>query len=797
MTILLPSEKSKREVDKLPLIPLRNQVPFPFVELPVIFGRTKSINGLLEAYDDGEKVVVVAQKDPELDEPEKEDLYDVGVVCEIDHLVRVDGTVHASFVGLKRVKITDVYLEEDYWQSKVDRFESIPGTEEGKLKVLADHLVRKVKQAFNLGRSFDPMILRKLSQNEKINLAELVDRIAFSLDLNVEDKQKILELKSLDKRLETVTDRLTHEIKVLRLDQSIEKKTKDKFEKRMKENILRERKKAIDNELEKIGASGDDEEIRELRKKIKKANMPKEVRKKADKELDRLAKMNAFAPGASYVRTYLEWLTEIPWRVKENGKVSLERSGKILDEDHHGLEDVKERVTEYLAVMKLKQSENKETKDKNPGITNGAANILCFIGPPGVGKTSLGKSIARALDRKFVRVSLGGIRDEAEIRGHRRTYVGALPGRIIQGIKDAETKNPVFMLDEIDKVGQDFRGDPSAALLEALDPEQNREFSDHYLDVPYDLSEVFFILTGNVTDTIPRPLLDRLEVIRFSGYTEEEKVKIAQKHLFPKQLKQHALSEKDFVLTEKLATDLVKRYTREAGVRELERVIAKLCRKVAKRKAEDSKLKPKMNIQTAHRLLGPPKFSQRLKGKKDEVGVSTGLAWTQTGGEILFIEVALMPGKGNLLLTGQLGDVMQESCKAALSYVRSHWQDFGIKDKDFAKKTDFHIHVPEGAVKKDGPSAGIAIASALVSALTDKEIKRDIGMTGEITLRGRVLEIGGVKEKVLAAHRAGLEKVVLPKKNKKDLREVPDVVKDKLKFKFVNRLDEVVGEAIK
>ncbi len=796
MTILLPSNKNNQDQVKLPLIPLRNQVPFPFIELPVIFGRTKSINGLLEAYDDGEKVIVVAQKDSGMDEPGQEDVYDVGVVCEIDHLVRVDSTVHASFKGVRRVVINKVEIIEDYWQAEAGRFESVPGAEEGELKILADHIVRKIKEAFNLGRSFDPVILRKLSQNEKINLSELVDRISLSLDMSVEDKQKILEMKSLYKRLKAVSDQLNHEIKVLRLDQSIEKKTKDKFEKRMKENILRERKKAIDKELEKLGASGDDDEIMELRKKIKKAKMPKEVQKKALKELDRLAKMNAFAPGASYTRTYIEWLTEIPWQEKSEQGVSLDKSKKRLDQDHYGLKDVKERVTEYLAVMKLKEQRNQENKKGNPKDANGGSNILCFIGPPGVGKTSLGKSIARALNREFVRVSLGGIRDEAEIRGHRRTYVGALPGRIIQGIKDAGTTNPVFMLDEIDKVGQDFRGDPSAALLEALDPEQNCEFSDHYLDVPYDLSDVFFILTGNVTDTIPGPLLDRLEIIRFSGYTEEEKVEIGRKHLFHKQLRQHALTEDDFKLSDKLAKDLVTRYTREAGVRELERVIAKLCRKVAKRKAEDKELKAKMNIQTAHRLLGPPKFSHRLKGKKDEVGVSTGLAWTQTGGEILFIEVALMPGKGNLVLTGQLGDVMKESCKAALSYVRSNWKEFGIKDKDFAKKTDFHIHVPEGAVKKDGPSAGIAIASALISALTGKEVKRNIGMTGEITLRGRVLEIGGVKEKILAAHRAGLQSVVLPRKNKKDLYDVPDEVKDKLEFIFVKRLDQVIPKAI-
>ncbi len=805
MTVLLPnrSRKEINEIDdeSLPLIPVRNMVPFPGVEFPVIFGRTKSVNALMEAFDKDEEeslVVVAAQKKAEEDNPNPSDIYSVGVVCRVEHVVRVDGTVHAAFTGLGRVNIGEYLDNESFYEVKTSFFKTqIDDRKE--VRVVVDHMLSLVKKAFNLGKGFDPEVLQKLSTGEKVNLVQLTDQISFALNSPVKEKQKILSAHQLKFRIKTVSERLAHEIKVLKLDQSIEKKTKDKFEKKMKQSVLEERKRAIDNELEKLGVdAGQRSEIQDLKEKVAESKMPDEVREKADKEIERLAKMSPYAPGASYIRSYVETLVEMPWEAKGKNNVKITKAKRILDRDHYGLEKVKERILEHLAVMKLRNKKIKANKKAKEKIEkNGTPNIICFIGPPGVGKTSIGRSIAKALGREFSRISLGGIRDEAEIRGHRRTYVGSMPGRIIQGIKDAGTKDPVFMLDEIDKVGTDFRGDPSAALLEALDPEQNSEFSDHYLEVPYDLSKVFFILTGNVTDTIPTPLQDRLEIIRFPGYTEEEKINIAKKYLFPRQLISHGLTEDDLVLTDKLTKDLIRKYTREAGVRELERVIAKLCRKVAMRIAEGKEIKPKMNIRTAHRFLGPPKFSHQIKGKEDESGVSTGLAWTQSGGEILFIEVALMPGKGELTLTGQLGDVMQESCKAALSYVRSHWKDLGIENEDFAQKYDFHIHVPQGAVPKDGPSAGVAIATALVSALTDKDVKRNVGMTGEITLRGRVLEVGGIKEKILAAHRADLKKVVLPKKNKKDLRDVPKEIKEEMKFVFAEELSDVLTEAVK
>ncbi len=804
MSVLLPNKpkKENKEIvdDQLPLIPVRNMVPFPGVEFPVIFGRPKSVNALMEAFDKEEEenlVIIAAQKKPQTDEPKPEDIYPVGVLCRVEHVVRVDGTVHAAFTGMARVKI-DQFLDNDsYLEVRASPFQT-EVSERKEIRIVVDQMLGLVRKAFNLGKGFDPEILQKLSTGEKVNLMELTDQISFALSAPVKEKQRILQSKSLKERIKLVSERLSHEIKVLKLDHSIEKKTKDKFEKKMKKSVLEERKKAIDRELKKLGVdAGGRSEIQELKNKIEKSDMPKQVRNKAGKELERLAKMSPYAPGASYIRSYIETLVEMPWKRKGNKDVSIKKAKKILDRDHYGLEKVKERVLENLAVMKLRKKKFKNDKKAKQKIeSNGTPNIICFIGPPGVGKTSIGKSISKALDRDFVRISLGGIRDEAEIRGHRRTYVGSMPGRIIQGIKNSGSKDPVFMLDEIDKVGSDFRGDPSAALLEALDPEQNKEFSDHYLEVSYDLSDVFFILTGNVTDTIPTPLQDRLEIIRFPGYTEEEKLNIAQKYLFPRQLTGHGLSKEDLVLSDKLIRDLIRKYTREAGVRELERVIAKLCRKVAMRKAEGNELKSEMNIRTAHRLLGPPKFSHQIKEKEDEAGVTTGLAWTQSGGEILFIEVALMPGKGDLTLTGQLGDVMKESCKAALSYVRSNWKALGVKDEKFAQKYDFHIHVPQGAVPKDGPSAGVAIATALVSALTNKKIKRNVGMTGEITLRGRVLEVGGIKEKILAAHRAELKKVILPKKNKKNLRDVPKEVKKELQFVFAENLSDVLPEAI-
>ena len=559
----------------------------------------------------------------------------------------------------------------------------------------------------------------------------------------------------------------------------------------MREQVLRERKKTIQEELEKMGAekeADEDDDLSLLKKQIKAAHMPTVVRQKAQKELSRLSQMSIHNPEGSYVRTYLDWLVSMPWSKSTRSRVSLSRAQKILDEDHYGLKKVKERIVEHLAIMKLKNGQA-------PGGNQVGPTILCFVGPPGVGKTSIGRSIARAIGRKFVRVSLGGIRDEAEIRGHRRTYVGSLPGRIIQGIKNAGTKNPVFMLDEIDKIGADFRGDPSSALLEALDPEQNKEFSDHYLEVPFDLSQVMFIATATLLDPVPPALRDRLEVISFPGYTQDEKAHIATGHIWPKQLSAAGLP-KDIKLNADALKEVVHRYTREAGVRDLERQLAKICRKLAKNIADKKPNGHSVSLSDVRKFLGPQRFPETLAEKQDEVGMSTGLAWTEAGGDVLFIEVALMPGKGELKLTGQLGDVMKESAQAAYSYVRTRWQKLALKE-DFYKKLDIHIHVPEGAVPKDGPSAGIAIATAIVSALTGVPTRRDTAMTGEITLRGRVLEIGGVKEKVIAAHQAGITQVILPKDNRKDLEDVPPIVKREVKFQFVSHLDDVLKVALR
>jgi len=556
----------------------------------------------------------------------------------------------------------------------------------------------------------------------------------------------------------------------------------------MKESILREKMKTIEEEL---GEKGEDKDTAEYREKIKKAKMPKDVEEKAEKELKRLKQMSQFNPEASYVRTYLDWLVDLPWSVESANNIEIKAAQKILDDDHYGLKKIKERILEYLAVIEMRK-----IKEKSGKIKGRQPTILCFVGPPGVGKTSLGKSIARSLGRKFVKMSLGGIRDEAEIRGHRRTYVGALPGRMIQGIKQAGTKNPVFMLDEIDKIGKDYRGDPSSALLEALDPEQNHDFSDHYLEVPFDLSDVFFITTANILDTIPDALQDRLEVIHFPGYTEDEKFNIAKTHLIQKQLDASSLNDKEGSITDSAVKTIIRRYTREAGVRDLERQISTIFRKLT-REIIEKKVKNRIIGQTdISKYLGPFKFSSSMIEAKDTVGITTGLAWTQAGGDILFIEVAIMPGKGGLTLTGHLGEVMKESCQAAMSYIRPRWKQFGLKE-DFFHKIDVHVHVPEGAVPKDGPSAGLAIATAMISALTKTPTIRTLAMTGEITLRGRALEIGGIKEKVIAAHRAGIKTIIIPKDNKKDLEDIPQNVLKDLQFHYVDHVDQVLKVALK
>lgn len=781
MAILLKSSFNKNNQMTVPLVPLRRGVVFPNTEAVLSFGRPNSVAGVETAFKSNRQVCFVAQKDPSVNEPGLNDIYKVGTLCLVQRILKTNGEVDALVKGISRVRIENIHSPNPFLFGTVSEIPEI--TEESdEVKALSRYLTAQLKKAVNLGKSIEFLVFMKLMSDA--SSIELADQVANILDIKTEEKQALLETPEVKLRLEKTSQFLSQELKILEIEQSINAKTQKKFDKSMREAVLRERMKTIKKEL---GSKEEDKELVEYKKKIKAAKMPKEVAKRAKKELSRLGKMHTFNPEAGYIRTYLDWLIEVPWSKKTPNNVSIIHAKKVLEDDHYGLKEVKERVLEYLAVMKLKSGR----RERENGPT-----ILCFVGPPGVGKTSMGKSIARALDRKFVRISLGGIRDEAEIRGHRRTYVGALPGRIIQGIKNAGTKNPVFMLDEIDKVGADFRGDPSAALIEALDPEQNSQFSDHYLEVPFDLSQVMFITTANILDTIPPALQDRLEVIRFSGYTYDEKLEIAKKFLMRKTLKANGLKSKEIEIPSLVLKRIIESYTREAGVRNLEREISKLMRKAATRIASRKSKKVKADLKNLTDFLGPRKHTATLAEKKDDVGVSTGLAWTQAGGEILFIEVALMPGKGNLILTGHLGDVMKESCKAALSFVRSHWQEIG-KDKLDIRKLDIHVHVPEGAVRKDGPSAGVAIATALASALTKKKVKKEVGMTGEITLRGRILQVGGIKEKVIAAHQAGLKEIILPKENKKDLIEVPDKIKKAFKFSFVTSLKQVLQKSLR
>lgn len=783
MPILLGQNKEKI----LPVVSIREGVIFPHTETILTFGRSKSITTVEAAYKTDQMVAFFTQKNPRNIDPGQPDLYSLGTLAKIERLLYTGKTGLTAWVkGLKRIRLESIESNRPFMVGKVTEIPEI--TEESEeIKMLAKNVMENFQKTINLGKSVDFMTIMKLMEGSPPH--ELADQVAYILDLETSEKQKLLETLSVKERLAKAYQFLNNEIKVLQLEREIDSKTQSRFDKSMKEAVLRERKRAIEEELGDLG--GEDNEMKELEKKIQKAKMPEAVAEKAQKELKRLTSLNPAHPEYGYIRTYLDWLTDMPWQVFTPNNSSITKAAKILDEDHYGLKKIKERIIEYLAVMKLKEKDKKKTKEEEKGTT-----ILCFIGPPGVGKTSIGKSIARSLGRKFLRISLGGVRDEAEIRGHRRTYVGAMPGRIIQGVKNVGTNNPVFMLDEIDKIGIDFRGDPSAALLEALDPEQNSEFSDHYLEVPFDLSKVMFITTGNILDTIPPALLDRMEVIQFPGYTEDEKFHIAQQFLWKKQLLANGLNRKPLTIADEALHEIIQKYTREAGVRELERCLATICRKIARKIAEKKKVDKLIRKEDVEKYLGPRKYSETLAEKKDEIGISTGLAYTQAGGDILLIEVVLMPGKGNLLLTGMLGKVMQESAKAAFSYVRSRWQTLDLK-KDFYKNLDVHIHVPEGAIPKDGPSAGTAITMALISAFTKKPTRREVGMTGEITLRGRVLEIGGIKEKVLAAHRAGLKTIVLPKNNKKDLEEIPPKVKKDIKFVFVSHMDEVVKIALK
>ena len=781
--------RSSRNAQELPIIPLRDTVVFPQNETTLTFGRSQSVEAILKAFSSHKKVFLVCQKDSRQNQPGKEDIYLIGTICQLENILRVDDAVYAIIRGLSRARIKRIITTKPFFEGELEILIEDEGKDD-EVAVFTNLLMEQLKKALSLGKIVEPQFINQLNFNDPVRF---VNRISAVLDIDTSKKQELLETDNLRVKLEKVAKYLAQEIKVLELDRKISSQAQDRFDKSMREAVLRQRRETIDRELGKMGVREVDPEIKELENKIRTGKMPLKVRRKADGELKRLVEMSPMNPESGYLRAYLDWLVSVPWEKRSPNNISLKEAVEILDEDHYGLEKIKERILEHLAVMQLRSKSKKVGKKGKQAVS---PTILCFIGPPGVGKTSVGKSIARALGRKFVRVSLGGVRDEAEIRGHRRTYVGALPGRIIQGMKEAGTKNPIFMLDEIDKIGNDFRGDPSAALLEALDPEQNKEFSDHYLEVPYDLSEVFFITTGNILDTIPPALQDRLEIIRFPGYTDEEKYHIAKGFLWPKQTVAHALDDKHLLLTLNAYYEIIRRYTREAGVRQLERELAKICRKLARQIAEGKKVGNKINIAEVHSLLGTVQFSSLSAERKDDVGRTTGLAWTQAGGEILFIEVALMPGKGQTLLTGHLGNVMKESCQAAISYVRSHWKKFGLK-KDFAKNLDIHIHVPEGAVPKDGPSAGVAIATAVVSALTKKKVKSNIGMTGEITLRGKVLEVGGVKEKVLAAHRAGLKTIILPKNNKKDLEDIPKKIRGSLRFIFVDELNQALKTVLR
>src|SRR4030043_964966 len=774
MAIFLEQQKPRLK-NEIPIVPLRDTVVFPSSMIPITVGRPKVKLGLDSAWATDRLAVFVSQKNPRIETPAPNDLYSVGTVGLIRRLWKVDNEYNLAVEGLTRVYLKEFSQIEPFLAVKVEEIpELTQRTEE--TEALFRNILAKIKKYGELGGVLTLESSIHIFSTDDPN--QLVNIITASIDLKTVDKQQILEMVDTKARLQRLSDLLSREIRILEISSKIDTETQERVGRVTKEAILREKMKSIEKEL------GEDEEGREaveFRKKIKMANMPKEISDKAERELHRLSKMSSYNPESSYIRTYLEWLVDLPWEIKDKGNAEVELAAKVLEEDHYGLSKVKERILEYLAVHKL------VGKIKGP--------ILCFVGPPGVGKTSIGKSIARAMGRKFIRVSLGGIHDEAEIRGHRRTYVGALPGRIIQGIKNAGTKNPVFMLDEIDKIGIDFRGDPYSALLEALDPEQNREFSDHYLEVAYDLSEVMFIATGNVLEKIPHALRDRMEVIKFAGYTQDEKFNIARRFLWPKQLRLHGLDKEKIELSKQALDEIINRYTREAGVRELERNLATVCRKIARIIAEGKKTPKTVKLKDIAIFLGPQKYTSQIAEKKDEVGMSTGLAVTAAGGEILFIEVALMPGKGHLTLTGQLGDVMQESAKAAFTWAKSHHQDLGLK-RDFALGIDVHIHVPEGAVPKDGPSAGIAITTALVSALTQVPVKRYIGMTGEITLRGRVLEIGGVKEKVIAGHLAGLKVIILPKDNKKDMEDIPEKVQKDIKFVFASELSEVLKLAL-
>ena len=777
--VLEDRDKKLHVPKELPILMLRDIVVFPYMVIPLFVGREKSKNAIDYSLSSNRMILLLTQKNMEIEEPKRRDIYDVGTVALIMRMLKLpDGRMRILAQGLVRARIENLDEMKPFYTAEV---KVIPEPEEAEKSIEIEALVRNTRtgleRASSLGKDVPPEVMI-LSANID-EPGRLADLTAANLELKVNEAQRILEIEDPFQRLKKTYELLTRELELLDIQSRISIEAKGEMDKLQKQYFLRQQLKAIQKELGE--GSEIQDEIEVYTKALAKLKVSQEVKDELDKQIKRLSQMHPESAETAVVRNYLDWMFDLPWNKSTVDNLDLKGAMRILDEDHYGLDKVKERIIEYLGVRKLSK------KIKGP--------ILCFVGPPGVGKTSLGRSIARALGRKFIRISLGGVRDEAEIRGHRRTYVGALPGKIIQGLRRCKSDNPVFMMDEVDKIGADFRGDPSSALLEVLDPEQNYSFRDHYLGVPYDLSKVMFITTANLLDPIQPAFRDRMETLRLPGYTEEEKLQIALRHLVPKQIKEHALTEEMISLTRGVVKKIISLYTREAGVRNLEREIASVCRKVARKVAEGRKAPTKITSQSIEKYLGPPKIFKDQLLQKDRVGVATGVAWTATGGEMLFVETIKMSGKGNLSLTGSLGDVMKESAQAALSYSRAYAAQLGIDSQIFSKN-DFHIHIPEGAIPKDGPSAGVTIATSLISVCLDFKVKRDVAMTGEITLRGHVLPVGGVKEKVLAAQRAGVKRMILPLPNKKDMVDIPSKTKKEMQFIFVESINEAFEHAL-
>lgn len=786
-TTLTPQKD--RQSDQYPIVAIREGVLFPSTESVLTFGRPSSMNAIKEALRSHTYIVLLSQKKPNVDSPQASDLYEVGTLAAIEKTLKIDKTINALVRGISRVKVKSYVKHHPFMMAEVESLQEVYVADD-ETEALVSHLQKEFRRAVHQGKPVEFLNFMKMMSG--VTNAELVDQIASTLTIPSKQKQALLEEVIVKKRLQVVIEHLTHEMKVIEIEKDVVSKTQERFDKHMRDNVLRERLHTIQKEL---GETDEEEEIiADFEKKLKRLTLPGEVEEKVRKEIKRLSQLSVNNPESGYVRTWLDTFFELPWGKVTKDKISLEKASEVLNKHHYGLDEVKDRIIEFIAVLRLKSDQVKST---GGGRGKPVPTILCFVGPPGVGKTSIGQSIAESLGRKFVKVSLGGIRDEAEIRGHRRTYVGALPGKIISGIRQAKSINPVFMLDEVDKIGLDYRGDPSAALLEALDPEQNGGFVDHYLDTPFDLSKVIFITTANTLDTIPPALLDRLEIIRYSGYTDEEKFHIAKEHLMKKVLQSNGLKPKQLQISDDGLFYIIHRYTKEAGVRSLERVLHSLARKTARSIASRSgKNLKSLSPKEVRKLLGPEDFEETELDNQDQIGLATGMAWTSVGGEVLFIEVALVKGKGEVKLTGKLGEVMKESAQTALTHVKANARRYGI-DADALSKTDVHIHVPEGAVPKDGPSAGITITTAIVSAFTKKPIDRKLAMTGEVTLRGRILPIGGVKEKIIAALRAGCTTILLPKNNLKDLEKIPKSITAQLDVIGVETVDEVLPQAIR